>query len=113
MVATVLAQVEKDGGMKRRLFERALALGVRAFEVLPGAWVDVVAYACVAPPADLRVSAEHTAAAFVDPAEAELPALYAELVAHQSRWPSTSSRGASPRLGAPMTRNSRPSGPAS
>ena len=33
--------------------------------------------------------------------------------AHQSRWPSTSSRGASPRLGAPMTRISRPSGPAS
>jgi hypothetical protein len=33
--------------------------------------------------------------------------------AHQSRWPSTSSRGSSPRLGAPMTRISRPSGPAS
>ncbi len=33
--------------------------------------------------------------------------------AHQSRWPSTSSRRASPRLGAPMTRISRPSGPAS
>ena len=32
---------------------------------------------------------------------------------HQSRRPSTSSRGASPRLGAPMTRISRPSGPAS
>src|SRR5947209_6069295 len=30
--------------------------------------------------------------------------------AHQSRWPSTSSRGSSPRLGAPMTRISRPSG---
>ena len=33
--------------------------------------------------------------------------------AHQSRRPSTSSRRASPRLGAPMTRISRPSGPAS
>ncbi|HMC70407.1 MAG TPA: hypothetical protein VKJ07_14730, partial [Mycobacteriales bacterium] len=33
--------------------------------------------------------------------------------AHQSRRPSTSSRGFSPRLGAPMTRISRPSGPAS
>src|ERR1700749_4904240 len=33
--------------------------------------------------------------------------------AHQLRCPSTSSRGASPRLGAPMTRISRPSGPAS
>ena len=33
--------------------------------------------------------------------------------AHQSRRPSTSSRGASPRLGAPMTRISRPFGPAS
>ncbi len=32
---------------------------------------------------------------------------------HQSRWPSTSSRRASPRLGAPMTRISRPSAPAS
>jgi serine-type D-Ala-D-Ala carboxypeptidase (penicillin-binding protein 5/6) len=32
---------------------------------------------------------------------------------HQSRWPSTSSRGSSPRLGAPVTRISRPSGPAS
>ena len=33
--------------------------------------------------------------------------------AHQSRWPSTSPRGSSPRLGAPMTRSSSPSGPAS
>src|SRR5207248_11509267 len=33
--------------------------------------------------------------------------------AHQSRRPSTSSRGFSPRLGAPKTRISRPSGPAS
>jgi hypothetical protein len=33
--------------------------------------------------------------------------------AHQSRRPSTSSRRASPRLGAPMTRISRPFGPAS
>jgi hypothetical protein len=33
--------------------------------------------------------------------------------AHQSRWPSTSSRRASPRLGAPMTRISRPPRPAS
>jgi len=32
---------------------------------------------------------------------------------HQSRRPSTSSRGSSPRLGAPMTRISSPSGPAS
>jgi anti-anti-sigma factor len=32
---------------------------------------------------------------------------------HQSRSPSTSSRGFSPRLGAPITRISRPSGPAS
>ena len=33
--------------------------------------------------------------------------------ARQARWPSTSPRGSSPRFGAPMTRISRPSGPAS
>src|SRR5437764_908369 len=33
--------------------------------------------------------------------------------AHQLRSPSTSPRGSSPRLGAPTTRISRPSGPAS
>ena len=40
-------------------------------------------------------------------------AAYEGKSAHQSRLPSTSSRGASPRLGAPMTMISRPSGPAS
>ena len=54
-------------------------LGVRAFEVLPGQWVDVVGYACRIPePAPLRPSDEHTELAFVD--AAELPAAYAELV---------------------------------
>ena len=32
---------------------------------------------------------------------------------HQPRWPSTSPRGSSPRFGAPVTRISKPSGPAS
>jgi ADP-ribose pyrophosphatase YjhB (NUDIX family) len=53
-------------------------LGVRAFEALPGRWVDVVGYACRAPDSvELRPSAEHTEVAFVD---AQLPAAYAELV---------------------------------
>jgi 8-oxo-dGTP pyrophosphatase MutT (NUDIX family) len=54
-------------------------LGVRALEVVPGAWVDVVAYSCRLPDAvALRPSAEHTEVAFVD--AAELPVAYAELV---------------------------------
>ena len=56
-------------------------LGVRPLEVLPGAWVDVVAYGCrPVPGGALRPSAEHTSVAFVEPAAAELPAAYAELV---------------------------------
>jgi ADP-ribose pyrophosphatase YjhB (NUDIX family) len=53
-------------------------LGVRAFEVVPGRWVDVVGYACRAPDApEPRPSGEHTEVGFVD---AELPAAYAELL---------------------------------
>jgi ADP-ribose pyrophosphatase YjhB (NUDIX family) len=53
-------------------------LGVRAFEVVPGRWVDVVGYACRAPDSiAVRGSAEHTEVGFV--AVAELPAAYAEL----------------------------------
>jgi ADP-ribose pyrophosphatase YjhB (NUDIX family) len=53
-------------------------LGVRSFEVVPGSWVDVVAYACRVPDGvEPRRSAEHTDVGFAD---AELPAAYAELV---------------------------------
>jgi ADP-ribose pyrophosphatase YjhB (NUDIX family) len=53
-------------------------LGVRAFEVVPGRWLDVVGYACrLQGSSDLRPSAEHREVGFVD---AELPAAYAELV---------------------------------
>jgi 8-oxo-dGTP pyrophosphatase MutT (NUDIX family) len=54
-------------------------LGARALEVVPGAWVDVVAYRCLLPDSPgLRASAEHTRVASVD--ASELPAAYAELV---------------------------------
>jgi ADP-ribose pyrophosphatase YjhB (NUDIX family) len=54
-------------------------LGVRAFEVLPGRWVDVVGYACRVPDTpEPRASDEHSEVAFV--AARELPAAYAELV---------------------------------
>jgi 8-oxo-dGTP diphosphatase len=54
-------------------------LGVRAFEVLPGRWVDVVGYACRVPDTPQpRASDEHTEVAFVD--ARELPPAYAELV---------------------------------
>jgi ADP-ribose pyrophosphatase YjhB (NUDIX family) len=53
-------------------------LGVRAFEVLPGRWVDVVGYACRIPAAGaLRPSAEHTELAFIE--ASELPSAYASL----------------------------------
>jgi ADP-ribose pyrophosphatase YjhB (NUDIX family) len=54
-------------------------LGVRAFEVLPGRWIDVVGYACRVPDTpDPRAGDEHSEVAFV--AAPELPAAYAELV---------------------------------
>jgi 8-oxo-dGTP diphosphatase len=66
-------------------------LGARPFEVLPGRWVEIVAYACTcAAPAraDVAVSDEHTAVAFLDvatlPRDA-LPEVYRELVAALGR----------------------------
>jgi ADP-ribose pyrophosphatase YjhB (NUDIX family) len=56
-------------------------LGVRALEVLPERWVDVVVYACRVPDAAApEASAEHTRVAFVDPEPGELPGPYAELI---------------------------------
>jgi len=54
-------------------------LGVQAFEVVPGRWVDVVGYACRVPEAGaLRPSPEHTEVAFI--AAPELPAAYLALL---------------------------------
>jgi 8-oxo-dGTP pyrophosphatase MutT (NUDIX family) len=63
-------------------------LGTLEYEVAPARWVDVTGYACspVPPPspADLRVSDEHVAVAFVDAPSLEpdaLPAVYRRLIA--------------------------------
>ena len=63
-------------------------LGVHPLEVLPGAWVDVVAYGCGlvpgAAPAALSASSEHTRVAFLDPSvvpDLELPQVYRDLIA--------------------------------
>ena len=57
-------------------------LGVRLLEVVPGAWVDLVAYECtLRGPVALRASAEHTELAFAAPDELDgLPVAYAELI---------------------------------
>jgi 8-oxo-dGTP pyrophosphatase MutT (NUDIX family) len=56
-------------------------LGVRTLEVVPDAWVDVVAYRCrVRNASALRAGAEHTRVAFVDVAAGELPDAYAGLI---------------------------------
>jgi ADP-ribose pyrophosphatase YjhB (NUDIX family) len=56
-------------------------LGVRSLEVLPGRWLDVVAYACRVPDSAVpEASAEHTDVAFVQPDPRELPRVYAELL---------------------------------
>ncbi len=76
-------------------------LGARALEVLPGTWIDVVAYECI-PLGDsladrLRPSAEHAAVAFVETSTLEaheLPPVYAHLIAgdesHRGPAPSPS-----------------------
>jgi 8-oxo-dGTP diphosphatase len=63
-------------------------LGVHPFEVTPGAWVDIAAYACLLPVGaaslTLETSREHTEAAFLDPTtlhRAELPQAYRDLIA--------------------------------
>jgi 8-oxo-dGTP diphosphatase len=64
-------------------------LGVRPLEVIPGAWVDVVAYECALAPGaatsvTLPASREHTQVAFLDPSnvpDAELPQAYRDLIA--------------------------------
>jgi 8-oxo-dGTP pyrophosphatase MutT (NUDIX family) len=56
-------------------------LGVRALEVVPGTWVDLVAYRCRLPPAaEVRASAEHTRVAFRAADAGGLPAAYGELI---------------------------------
>jgi 8-oxo-dGTP diphosphatase len=62
-------------------------LGVRPFEVLPGRWVEVIAYTfrcAAAASADVTVSDEHTSVGFVDVATLSpgaLPAVYRKLIA--------------------------------
>ena len=63
-------------------------LGTRPLEVLPDAWVDVIAYACSLPAADggpgLHPSGEHSRVAFLHPASiptGELPQPYRDLIA--------------------------------
>jgi 8-oxo-dGTP diphosphatase len=62
-------------------------LGVQPLEVLPRAWVDVVAYCVLAPGATsgaLPASSEHTKVAFLDPSsvpDLELPQAYRDLIA--------------------------------
>jgi len=69
-------EIREETGLDVRV-ERVL--GVRAFAVLPGRWIDVVGYACrVRDLPGPRASDEHTEVAFV--AAPELPAAYAELV---------------------------------
>ena len=66
-------------------------LGERPLEVLPGRWVDVVAFACEllpTAPGDALVSDEHTAVAFLDVATLSreaLPEVYRELIAALDR----------------------------
>ena len=57
-------------------------LGVRLLEVVPGAWVDLVAYECtLTGPIAMQASAEHTALAFAAPDKLDgLPVAYAELI---------------------------------
>jgi 8-oxo-dGTP pyrophosphatase MutT (NUDIX family) len=66
-------------------------LGVHPLEVLPGVWLDVVAYECIAParsePDALRPSPEHVSVAFRDPAKLaadELPGTYRQLIARRA-----------------------------
>ena len=63
-------------------------LGVRPFEVTPGGWVEIAAYACLLPPGaaslTLETSHEHTQATFLDATtlhKAELPQAYRDLIA--------------------------------
>jgi 8-oxo-dGTP pyrophosphatase MutT (NUDIX family) len=65
-------------------------LGVEPLEVLPDAWVDIVAYECALPTGsvsdELRPSHEHVAIAFRDPTQlttTELPVAYAQAIARQ------------------------------
>ena len=60
-----------------------------------------------------HVGVAHPDAAVGDPARDQVGPVRAVDAHEPARRPSTSSRGDSPRLGAPMTRISRPSGPAS
>lgn len=65
-------------------------LGVCPLELVPGAWLDVVAYDCLLPadeaPERIDPSPEHTSVALLDPGtlrDDELPAAYKQLIARQ------------------------------
>jgi ADP-ribose pyrophosphatase YjhB (NUDIX family) len=81
----VLREVREETGLDVTVDR---LLGVRPLEVIPGRWVDVVAYHCTLPPdaenATLQASAEHTGLAFLHPTslpDTELPRAYKDLIA--------------------------------
>src|SRR6476646_533290 len=66
------------------------------------------------PEVDRRLAVGAGEGYVVDPLRLELAhVVHPSGSPHQSRAPSTSSRGFSPRLGAPMTKIAKPAGPAS
>ena len=81
----VVREVHEETGLDVTVDRR---LGVQPLEVLPGTWLDVVAYKCVLPPSATSValpaSSEHTEVAFLDPSNVpglELPQPYRDLIA--------------------------------
>ena len=81
---TAVRELREETGLKVTVDR---LLGVRGFEVVPGDWVDVVAYACPARYNDeVTASDEHTVVAFVDLSaieDGELPGVYRELIARR------------------------------
>jgi ADP-ribose pyrophosphatase YjhB (NUDIX family) len=75
-------EVAEESGL---VVEASHVIDAYAFEVLEGAWVDVVVYGCrLDTPATPRTSAEHHAVAFLDPTiirPSELPEGYARAIA--------------------------------
>ncbi len=81
----VVREVREETGLDITV---ARFLDVQALEVTPGAWVEVAAYERVIPAGaehmTLKISGEHTQAAFLDPAtlsDGELPRAYRQLIA--------------------------------
>ncbi len=86
---TLRRELREETGLE---IEVGVALGTEALQVLPGRWVDVVAYTCMArvpgaaPP--LTASDEHSRVAWVDPATVaagELPGVYRRIIERAAR----------------------------